>query len=77
MTSSPSRVHAIEAADGRHVVLDLALVEVSGNGVDAGSRALLLSGALRGLLGAVPPENFLHLVLLLVVIIWQWALRTS
>ncbi|MCA1710746.1 MAG: serine/threonine-protein phosphatase [Actinobacteria bacterium] len=39
--------------------LDLALVDVSGKGVDAGSRALLLSGALGGLLGALPPEEFL------------------
>ena len=54
-----SRVHAVEAADGWHEVLDLALVDVSGKGVDAGTRALLLSGALGGLLGAVPPEDFL------------------
>ncbi len=54
-----SRVHAVEAADGWHDVLDLALVDVSGKGVDAGTRALLLSGALGGLLGAVPPEDFL------------------
>ena len=40
-------------------VLDLALVDVSGKGVEAGTRALLLSGALGGLLGAVPPERFL------------------
>ena len=33
-----SRVHAIEVQDGRHVVLDLALVDVSGKGVDAGTR---------------------------------------
>ncbi|HVF18719.1 MAG TPA: PP2C family protein-serine/threonine phosphatase [Mycobacteriales bacterium] len=39
--------------------LEMALVDVSGKGVDAGSRALLLSGALGGLLGAVPPERFL------------------
>jgi serine phosphatase RsbU (regulator of sigma subunit) len=54
-----SRVHAVDAPDGRHTVLDLALVDVSGKGVDAGTRALLLSGALGGLLGAVPPEEFL------------------
>jgi hypothetical protein len=54
-----SRVHAVEAADGWHELLDLALVDVSGKGVDAGTRALLLSGALGGLLGAVPPEDFL------------------
>jgi hypothetical protein len=39
--------------------LDLALVDVSGKGVAAGARALLLSGAFGGLLGAVPPERFL------------------
>ena len=39
--------------------LELALVDVSGKGVDAGTRALQLSGALGGLLGAVPPEQFL------------------
>jgi hypothetical protein len=32
-------------------VLEVALVDVSGKGVDAGTRALLLSGALGGLLG--------------------------
>lgn len=42
----------------RHV-LEAALVDVSGKGVEAGTRALLLSGALGGLLGAVPPEEFL------------------
>ena len=39
--------------------LELALVDVSGKGLPAGTRALLLSGALGGLLGAVPPEQFL------------------
>lgn len=43
----------------QETVLDLALVDVSGKGVDAGTRALLLSGAFGGLLGAVPPERFL------------------
>ena len=32
---------------------------MSGKGVDAGTRALMLSGALGGLLGAVPPQRFL------------------
>src|SRR6185437_10098117 len=54
-----SRLHVVQAANGEHDVLDLALVDVSGKGVDAGTRALLLSGALGGLLGAVPPEDFL------------------
>jgi hypothetical protein len=39
--------------------LEVVLVDVSGKGVAAGTRALLLSGALGGLLGAVPPEDFL------------------
>lgn len=39
--------------------LELALVDVSGKGVDAGTRALLLSGALGGLIGAVAPGRFL------------------
>ena len=40
--------------------MELALVDVSGKGIDAGTRALMLSGALGGLLGAVPPGEFLH-----------------
>lgn len=39
--------------------MELVLVDVSGKGIDAGTRALMLSGALGGLLGAVPPERFL------------------
>jgi hypothetical protein len=39
--------------------LELALVDVSGKGLDAGTRALLLSGAFGGLLGAVSPNRFL------------------
>jgi hypothetical protein len=39
--------------------LEIALVDVSGKGFDAGTRSLMLSGALGGLLGAVPPEQFL------------------
>lgn len=54
-----SRVDVQVGPDGPHTVLDLALVDVSGKGVDAGTRALLLSGALGGLLGAVPPDRFL------------------
>jgi hypothetical protein len=38
--------------------LTLVLVDVSGKGVDAGTRALLLSGAFGGLLGALPPAAF-------------------
>lgn len=40
-------------------VLELALVDVSGKGVAAGTRALLLSGAFGGLLGAMPDRQFL------------------
>ena len=39
--------------------LALVLVDVSGKGVDAGTRSLLLSGAFGGLLGAVSPAAFL------------------
>ena len=35
------------------------LVDVSGKGVDAGPRSLLLSGALGALLGSVPPDTLL------------------
>lgn len=39
--------------------LEVALVDVSGKGINAGTRALLLSGALGGLLGAMAPGEFL------------------
>jgi hypothetical protein len=39
--------------------LEVALVDVSGKGIDAGTRALMLSGAIGGLLGSVPVEDFL------------------
>jgi hypothetical protein len=39
--------------------LELALVDVSGKGIEAATRALLLSGALGGLLGSLRPEEFL------------------
>jgi hypothetical protein len=38
---------------------EVALVDVSGKGQDAGSRGLLLSGAFGGLLGSLPPHEFL------------------
>jgi hypothetical protein len=38
--------------------LELALVDVSGKGFDVGTKSLMLSGALGGLLGAVPPDEF-------------------
>jgi hypothetical protein len=39
--------------------IELVIVDVSGKGVDAGNRALMLSGALGGLIGSVPAERFL------------------
>ncbi|WP_184079875.1 PP2C family protein-serine/threonine phosphatase [Nocardiopsis mwathae] len=39
--------------------LEVAVVDVSGKGVDAGTRALLLSGAFSGLLSAVSSSEFL------------------
>jgi len=47
----------VSACDGK--VLDLALVDVAGKGIDAGTRALLLSGAFGGLLGSVPHAEYL------------------
>ncbi|MEU6853875.1 PP2C family protein-serine/threonine phosphatase [Actinacidiphila alni] len=39
--------------------LEAVLTDVSGKGMDAASRSLLLSGAFGGLLGSLPPHNFL------------------
>jgi serine phosphatase RsbU (regulator of sigma subunit) len=47
----------VSFCDGK--VLEVALVDVSGKGIDAGTRALLLSGAFGGLLGSVPRDDFL------------------
>jgi hypothetical protein len=47
----------VSACEGK--TLEVALVDVSGKGIDAGTRALLLSGAFGGLLGSVPREEFL------------------
>jgi Stage II sporulation protein E (SpoIIE) len=47
----------VSAYDGK--TLELALVDVAGKGIDAGTRALLLSGAFGGLLGSVPAGDFL------------------
>jgi hypothetical protein len=47
----------VSYSDGK--TLEAALVDVSGKGIDAGTRALLLSGALGGLLGSVPRTDFL------------------
>jgi hypothetical protein len=43
----------------RASTLELGLVDVSGKGLNAGTRALLLSGAFGGLLGTVPSRDFL------------------
>ena len=50
-------VVATRADGGR--LLEIVLVDVSGKGQAAGVRSLLLSGAFGGLLGAMPPEEFL------------------
>ena len=50
-------VVANRSSDGNR--LEVALIDVSGKGVNAGTRALLLSGAFGGLLGAMEPEKFL------------------
>jgi len=47
----------VSYCDGK--MLEVALVDVSGKGIDAGTRALLLSGAFGGLLGSVPRDEFL------------------
>jgi Stage II sporulation protein E (SpoIIE) len=47
----------VSACDGK--VLELALVDVAGKGIEAGTRALLLSGAFGGLLGSVPHSAYL------------------
>jgi hypothetical protein len=39
--------------------LDLVVVDVSGKGVEAGSRSLFLSGAFNGIVSALPGEKFL------------------
>ncbi|MDO9454992.1 PP2C family protein-serine/threonine phosphatase [Nocardioides sp.] len=48
---------AAKAPDARSV--QIVVVDVSGKGEEAGTRALLLSGAFGGLLGAMPPDGFL------------------
>jgi hypothetical protein len=50
-------VVASESSDCKR--LDVAVVDVSGKGIQAGTRSLLLSGAFGGLLGAMPPGEFL------------------
>jgi hypothetical protein len=50
-------VVATRATDGSS--LELIVVDVSGKGIEAGTRSLLLSGAFGGLASAVTPERFL------------------
>lgn len=50
-------VVATRSSGGR--VLEAVLTDVSGKGMDAASRSLLLSGAFGGLLGSLPPHSFL------------------
>lgn len=50
-------VVATTREDGKR--LEVAVVDVSGKGEAAGTRALQLSGAMGGLLGALPPYRFL------------------
>ncbi len=47
----------VSVCDGK--TLEVAVVDVSGKGIDAGTRALLLSGAFGGLLGSLPASEFL------------------
>jgi hypothetical protein len=47
----------VSYSDGK--TLEVALVDVSGKGMDAATRALILSGAFGGVLGSVPREQFL------------------
>ncbi|HUC59627.1 MAG TPA: PP2C family protein-serine/threonine phosphatase [Streptosporangiaceae bacterium] len=47
----------VSVCDGK--TLEVAVVDVSGKGIEAGTRALLLSGAFGGLLGSVPASQFL------------------
>ncbi len=50
-------VVATKGREGRE--LEITVVDVSGKGVQAGTRSLLLSGALGGLLGETRPDRFL------------------
>jgi hypothetical protein len=50
-------VVASRSTDRRTV--ELVVVDVSGKGVDAGTRALLLSGAFGGIVSSLPPGEFL------------------
>ena len=47
----------VSVCDGK--TFEVAVVDVAGKGIDAGTRALMLSGAFGGLLGSVPASEFL------------------
>ncbi|MDF2967009.1 MAG: serine/threonine-protein phosphatase [Nocardioidaceae bacterium] len=49
----------VAATTQKGAQLEVVVVDVSGKGLAAGTRALLLSGAFGGLLGALPPGGFL------------------
>ncbi len=49
----------VAARTQRDQLLEVAVVDVSGKGIGAGARALLLSGAFGGLLGSVSQQDFL------------------
>lgn len=49
----------VASRTGGGTLLEVVLADVSGKGMDAGSRALLLSGAFGGLLGSLPAHDFL------------------
>jgi hypothetical protein len=57
--SSFSGDFLVAARSSDRMLLEVALVDVSGKGVGAGTRALQLSGAFGGLLGSLPPREFL------------------
>lgn len=56
---TPSPTADFDDAPTQGQTLELSLVDVSGKGLAAGTRALLLSGAFGGLLGTVPSRDFL------------------
>ncbi|HEU4568011.1 MAG TPA: PP2C family protein-serine/threonine phosphatase [Marmoricola sp.] len=49
----------VASHDDEQHTADMVVVDVSGKGVDAGTRSLLLAGAFGGLISAVRPEEFL------------------
>lgn len=59
VVATRSRRAGADGADGGGDLLEVVLVDVSGKGQGAGTRALLLSGAFGGLLGAMPVDEFL------------------